>query len=1336
MSRRFRLAVMASGSILGLMLTLIVAAVFVARSGWLREQVRERIVAEAEKATGGRVDIGSFEFDWRTLTARVNNFVIHGVEPPTSHPLLRVQSITVVLKIVSILKRMVDVQSMDLEQPQACLIIHPDGTTNVPAPKAPRNSNKTPVETILDLAIGRFDVRNGTIEINSERMPWNAAGKNLRAQFVYNLLARSYRGDISIEPLHLKVSKDLPVDMGVKVSLTIEKNKLTVSSARLETAQSNIELSGGLQDFSSPQFSLRYNLRLSLDEAAHTLRFRSRQSGAILIGGGASFRDFGHYLLSGKLSSGALSFGEGPLQLRGVRTESAFRVDPEKIELSGIRLSSPEGNFNGRARIEKLDRFRLEGEASQLDLRRLAAWLTPRRLPWDGLLSGPLEMDGLLSDLYRGWFTGRAQLNISPAPGSAPVHGLIDASYDGKRGAVDLGSSFVQLPSTRLDFGGALGRQLRVHLQSTNLDDLLPALELAASGAPRTLPLKLQNGSAVFEGAVTGSLSSPQIAGHVGLTNFVYSQEKIDSLAADVAIQQSSLRVQNATLARGNLRAEFAGTVGLIAWKPDKAGALSATVTLRGADVHDLLALAGRRSLPAAGDLAATAQVTGTIGTPLIKADVAITRGSFYDEPFDRLTIRVDHVSALVTVANAQINAGGRQLSFSATYAHAPGDFETGDLTAEATSNRMALNQFHLVRQHGPSLAGNAALTAKGSGAVSKARGGQTAFQLTNLSAELTGDNIQIDGKSVGAVRLTASTRDSMLTAHLESGIANSMIRADGQWSLTDDYSGAAQLTFTKLDLASLETWLARPASSFKAAGSVEGKLTISGPALRPEAWTAALEIPRLEITSPPADVTGGNPQTVALRNQGPIRLAMKNSEVRVESAHLAGQATDVTLTGSVSLKEKNPLDLRLKGNIDLAILQVFDSDVISSGTMNADATIRGPLTQPLITGRIELKSANASLSTFPNGLSNANGVILFAGGHASVESLTAESGGGKISATGFASYIGDEAAFRLEVTAHQVRLRYPEGVSTVASAQLTWTGTTQRNLISGTVTIIRTGFNPRTYFGSLLSKSAQPVRTPAAQTGLLGGVNFDIQIATAADVLVQSALAQQIQAEANLRLRGTASNPALLGRINITQGEMTFFGNKYTINQGSISFFNPIKIEPTLNVDLETKARGIDVTLTISGPMNKLNVSYRSDPPMQFSDIVALLATGRTPTSDVSLAARQTGAEQSWQQAGASALVGQAIANPVAGRLQRFFGVSKIKIDPTLTGLDNPQARLTIEQQVTPAITFTYITNVAQANPQVIRIEWSLNRQWSVVALRDENGIFGMDFYYKKRFK
>ena len=49
----------------------------------------------------------------------------------------------------------------------------------------------------------------------------------------------------------------------------------------------------------------------------------------------------------------------------------------------------------------------------------------------------------------------------------------------------------------------------------------------------------------------------------------------------------------------------------------------------------------------------------------------------------------------------------------------------------------------------------------------------------------------------------------------------------------------------------------------------------------------------------------------------------------------------------------------------------------------------------------------------------------------------------------------------------------------------------------------------------------------------------------------------------------------------------------------------------------------------------------------------------------------------------GESALVGAAVANPVAGQLQRVFGVSQLKIDPTfVSGSELPQARLTLQQQ------------------------------------------------------
>ncbi len=479
--------------------------------------------------------------------------------------------------------------------------------------------------------------------------------------------------------------------------------------------------------------------------------------------------------------------------------------------------------------------------------------------------------------------------------------------------------------------------------------------------------------------------------------------------------------------------------------------------------------------------------------------------------------------------------------------------------------------------------------------------------------------------------------------------------------------------------------------------------------------------------------------EALTLKNSGPIVARFANSTITVENAHLVGRDTDLRITGRVLPEQKNPLDLRVDGRVDLGFLRDFNKDFVSSGNVVTEATVRGSLSDPQITGRLRFENAAFNIVDVPNGISNATGTVMFTKERATIQNFTGETGGGKIDLSGFVSYGGGPLVFRLHARVQQVRVRYPEGVSTVADANLNLTGTSDSSMLSGTVTVLRTGVNLQSDFSSMLARSSEPVQTPSARPGLLGGMRFDVQIQTAPDIQLESSLTENLQVEANLRLRGTATNPALLGRINITQGQITFFGTKYTLSQGTISFYNPVKIEPIINIDLETRARGIEVTLTISGPLNKLTLTPRSDPPLQFNEIVALLATGRTPTSDPSLLVQQSSAPQSWQQMGASTLLGSAIASPVAGRLQRFFGVSKLRIDPTFSGpglQTTTQARVTLEQQVTPAITFTYISNVTQSNPEVVQVEWAFSSRWSAVALREENGLFGLDIFYKRRFR
>jgi translocation and assembly module TamB len=287
--------------------------------------------------------------------------------------------------------------------------------------------------------------------------------------------------------------------------------------------------------------------------------------------------------------------------------------------------------------------------------------------------------------------------------------------------------------------------------------------------------------------------------------------------------------------------------------------------------------------------------------------------------------------------------------------------------------------------------------------------------------------------------------------------------------------------------------------------------------------------------------------------------------------------------------------------------------------------------------------------------------------------------------------------------------------------------------LLSGTVTVQRIAYSSSSDFGSFLSSASVPPSTPNAPSPLLAGMRLDIRVVTAADLRVVSSYSDKLDITSTLNIRGTASNPGVLGRLNITNGQLEFFGNTYTVNTGSVSFYNPNDIQPIVDFSLETIAQGVDVNIGVTGPMNDLKLSYRSDPPLSFEQIVQLLATNTTP-SDPTIAAHQPAPEQqSVSQMGESAILGQAVANPLASRVKRVFGLTQFKIDPSFSGSNGqPSARVTLQQKIANNLTFTYITDVTQTNSEIVRVQLDLSSNLSAVALRDYNGNVSVEFFYK----
>jgi translocation and assembly module TamB len=1350
MSRPLRISLIALGSILALVLAVVIGGVALVRSDWFFQQVRQRIIAEMEKSTGGRVELQAFHLNWSTLVAEADGLVIHGTEPPGEAPLLRTAKVTIGLKLISLAKKQFDVASIEVVEPQANLLIAADGRTNIPEPKTPLPSNRSIDQTILDLAVGRFNVANGTVQIKAagqpaKMLPWSVRGEKLRAQLEYDAAGPYYSGVLSMEPVHANYGGVGPVDAAVEVAVKFERDHLQVRQGKLRTASSQIQISGDLRDLKSPRITGNYTAHVAASEVERLLAWRTAQGGIIDSAGEFNFNNAGDYLVKGKLQAAELTYRDPDLHFDHVRIASNFSADPKRLELTDMSASLLGGQVRGRVVLTNGDRFDIKGTLVGFGAMALSNLLHTTPPPLDALIAGPFEARGSLATVKYRRVDASAQLTLSPA-GASPVSGFIDVRYDGARQYVDLEKSFLNLPNTRVDISGGLGvqpgaysTQLQVRLATSDLKDVL-----IFAPAVKELPVTLQKGHAEFNGSISGAPSSPVITGHVAANNIVIEKQNIEAFSADVNARSTQMQLRNGTLAYQSMRAHLGGTLALHDWKADSSSAVAASTSLQNADISNLLALFGQTQFPVKGTVSADAQVNGTLADPRATATIRGGKGIAYGEAFDRVTANVTYVNGGRQEFNAEIDAGARKVNLTGAFQHSPDDFLTGGVQAYLKTTDIPLNQIEFIRAEQPTLGGITRATADAEIKLVHAKTGEQ-FEIVSLNADVSTRNLALDQKQFGDLHLIAHTTPGqsppVMTVSLESTIAHSTVRGSGSWRLTGDYPGEGSISFTQVDLANVRRLFAPHATSLMSlGGSVEGKMTFRGSAEKPRAMTGTLEIPKLEIRPQPGTEIPipESLRDLVIRNQGPIRANMANGTIRIESARVTARSTDLNLAGTVNLNAASPLNLRASGNLDLSILPMFERDLVSSGTVAATATIRGAFAQPEILGRLDVKNANLNLEGLPNGLSNANGTVIFDPSRATIQSLTAETGGGKVNLTGFAAFSNGPMTWRLEADAKEVRVRYPEGVSTVANANLRLIGTSERSTLSGTITVVRSAFNPHTDLGRMLANASAPVQTPAVQTGLVGNMQFDVDIQTAPDVTFQTSLTQGLQADANLRLRGTISNPVLLGRVNVNQGDLMFFGNKYNINQGTISFFNPVKLEPILDVSLETRARGVDVTINVTGPISKLNVNYRSDPPLQFSDLVALLATGRTPENPT-IAENYPSPSQTWQEMGASALLGQAIANPLAGRLQRFFGVSKIKIDPLLTGVaGNAQARLTIEQNITPDLTFTYITNVASStgSAQVIRVEWDFSRHWSAVAVRDEYGYFGIDFQYRKRLK
>ena len=1304
----------------------------IARSDWFSARVRQEAINRLTTAAGGRVELGGFRFDWRTLRLEMDRVVLHGLEPAGVEPLAVIDHVAVQLRVLSFLRRDIDVTGVEASRPQVHFMVLADGTTNLP----PRPRVQSAAPDLLSLKIARLLASDGLLvaEVSGrprQTIPWNLRAERVALHFTWNAIRKGYSGTLSAAPLHLEPAGYNPIDINVDADASFEPELLRVTRARLTSGGSEVLLTDVRATGINPlQIAGRLGGTIALADVTRALKSTLPASGSLLITGDIAATADG-YLLTGEAKAAAL----GLANFSALRTFARIRATPGRIEASGINVSTLGGVFQGNGELRQWREYRISGEASGVSAGMLASSLAAAPPPWNGLVSGRVEAEGTVGRPVR---KASARLTVAPAPTGAPLHGEIAADWNGESRQLDLGHSWITLPASRVELSGVVGRRLEVKAETSNPEDFRPLL------SDFTIPFSLQSvapnlGTASFAGTVSGPLDSPQVSGHVALTHALVRGQEVDAAQGDVSASRSSLSVTGGSATGRGLEIRGTVTAELLNWALPPSSTLEGAVELANTDIARLLAIMEYRDVAVTGTVSGSARISGSASSPRAEADVVLSRGTIADQPFDSINGHLQYLGPEAQALTATFASGPKRVNLTARRSGGQAPFPQGSTAFEVSSNSMPLNQIALVRARLPDIGGAAEFRATGVLEV-----GET-WHLARLDGSGAATGIVASGRNLGNARFSVSGLNDLLQVRLDSDAAGATLHGEGSVTLRGDFPATAVLTVADGDITALAALLSSPGVTLPTGieGKVRGRVALQSPLRHPEQAAGTLDIPELELRPAAGSPVLESIPGFAVRSQGPIHATLARSVLRLDPVRFAAPETDVTVDGTIDLSPEPsrdapdpfPLNLRVRGAVNIAVARTFIPDLTASGALVLDTVVRGTVRAPRFSGRAAVRAAEFRYAGFTNGLTNVVAEVVFNGSRANIETLHGESGGGKVDASGFAAFTGEVLTFRVDARAAGVRVRYPEGVSSVSDANITVAGTSGRSQASGSVTIHRLAVSPKADLAGMLASAAQPP-VGLSSTGLMANMNLDIQVATAPDVDFETNLAQSIQADASLRVRGTAASPALIGRVNVTHGELVFFGNKYTISQGSVSFYNPARVEPVLNLDLTTRARGVEIVLTVTGTPDRLNMSYRSDPPFEFSDIIGLLATGRAPTSQTA-GSISTGPAAGFAQLGAGALLGQALANPVTGRLQRFFGVSRLKIDPQLTGLSgSPQARLTIEQQITPDILFTYITDVARTNNQLVRVEWALSRQVSAILVREENGYVGIDFAWKKRFK
>jgi translocation and assembly module TamB len=1289
--------------IAGLTLVLVVE-----HSHSFRQNILARVEQNLRESTGAKIEIRDFELHLATLTLDIYGLIVRGREADPSQPLLQADHVEAGVLIDSFLRRTWHLTSVVIDHPVVHLVINQAGENNLPQSQ----KKSTSQTSIFDLAIRKFVIDRGEIYYNDQKSPLDAELHDLQLNSAFDPAQSQYYGDLAYRDGYIRYGAYAPVSHNLQTTFAATPRKLTLDKLTLSVDASRIVASASLEDYSRPKVQATYEAELVTGDFRRVLKNSSLPTGTVRLTGSLSWQNQPNrpmletVSVSGQVSSAGLEFKTPDLRAAVHNFGARYKLEGGNAAVENIHARLLGGTLDGSLTIHDLAGKSLTKVQAALkgvsinDLR--AAYPSPSVK--QAQLSGTINADAQATwtknmDNLKAHCDALVKAVFGQKP-STPLNGVVHADYLATTQEVTLRQSYMRTPQTTINLDGTISRnsQLQVRMNSSNLHELeLLATNFSAAGKPQQEPGLY--GSAAFSGTVSGTTKEPRIRGHLSAANLrVRGSEwralKTDISASPSAASLTSGELQSAT--QGSIRFSLQTTLKQWAYLPSNPIALDVSASqLQIADLEKLASV----NYPISGILGINLSIRGSQLNPEGKGNLNVTSARVSGEPIQAVNLDF-HGTGEAASASLQIRMPAGVTTANLTYYP-----KTETYQARLQTSDLHIERLQTVKARNMRVSGGITVHASGQGSINN----------PELTATVRIPQLQVQQQTIKGVLLETTLRNQVATIALNTEVAATYLKAAGTVHTNAPYMADLRVDTGRIAMQPLVA-LYSPAQAQNINGQTELHVTLRGPLKDKAKLEARLNIPLLEVSY----------KELQLAASKPILLDYKDGVAVLQPAEIRGTGTELRAQGTMPVTTPNAASFLVQGTLDLRVAQLVQPDLQTSGQIQFDINSqRYSSIGSNLDGQIKILNASVHTASSPVGLDNANGVINVAGNRLEISQLRADMGGGVVTLTGGATY-RPVVQFNLALATQNVRMRYPEGLRAIIGSNLTLTGNTQAAVLNGQVRLEHLSFTPdfdlSEFITQFTGESAVGPPSSFAQS-----IRLDVALLSTSQMNLASSKVS-LQGSANLRLTGTAATPVILGRSNLTGGEMFFAGNRYVIQHGVVDFLNPVRTQPVVNLQVTTLVDQYNITLNFQGPVERLVATYTSDPALPPVDIINLLAFGKT--TEAAAANPSTPGNL-----GAQTVLAQGLGE-VSSRIEKFAGISHLAIDPALGGDNHNQGpRIAIQQRVTSNLLVTFATDVTSTQRQVIQMEYKLNKKWSVSGVRDQNGGLGIDTKFHKDF-